>query len=494
MSDLSTVENDGPNESQDTPQNNSKPKKRKGFFRRFLLPAFLLLLVAGVVGVWYFFSRYSVAEETSVDIFEFPTFEYSEDPSGRSPYYSEYKGRKLTLVQVDDTHFDFNFEPLEDNDHVAKIVFKNVDVSLMTPNIPEYAKADDGLRRVGLTDREWNRQQVQFYVDKDDVEVIGGDGFERENLHIASLARNCLNAGLWEVLLFTKTETGKEMYYQGWFTFPMGQYKRLWEQNTELGYWDDWNWYRMEHWLDPEGSVMPVEKLREVVSETEIEAKFDPEERIRFAGEQIRKRRTVQAPNVRNWGDVIEKRDEISFATFHPPGFYDTDLPWHNRYELIAEFKDASHRRVKSVLNGEELDELELRFETVDGKETRLFIGGLDLSKAPAVTPEEYPKGIYLPMGIGTPKFYQDYKELLDNPPHENPYYSFFLNEDNGWIDHHSMAVDGPIIHRDADDPNLLHLYLMSYERHLLVAHFELLVPVKPANTDEAAAADKTDE
>ena len=480
MSDPANVESGA---QKDTPQRNSEPKKTKGFVRRFLLPAFLLLLVAGAIGGWFFFSRYAVTEETNLKIYEFPTFEYSEDPSGRSPHYSEYKGRQLKLVQVDETHFDFIFEPTED--HVAKVVFKNVDVSLMTPNIPEYAKEDDGLRRIGLTDREWNRQQVQFYVGQDDVEVTGGDGFEKENLKIASLARNCLNAGLWEVLLFTKTESGKEMYYQGWFTFPMGQYKRLWEDNTGLSYWDDWNFYRMEHWLNPEGNVLPVEKLRTVVDETEIEAKFDPDEPILFAGEQVRKRRTVQAPGVRNWGDIIEKRDSIIFATFHSPGVYDTDMPWDNRFELIAKFKGVIHRRVKSALNGEELEELELKFETVDGKETRLYIGGLDLSKAPTLSPQDYPKGIYLPMGIGTPPFYQDYTALLDSPPQDNPYYSFFLNEEDGWIDHHSMAVDGPIIHRDADNPDLLHLYLMSYERHLLVAHFELLVPVE-ATSDEA--------
>ena len=153
---------------------------------------------------------------------------------------------------------------------------------------------------------------------------------------------------------------------------------------------------------------------------------------------------------------------------------------------MIAKFKNATHRRVESVLTGEELDELELRFETTDGKQTRLYIGGIDLSKAPAVTPDEYPKGIYLPMGIGTPPFYQDYKALLQNDPLKNPYYSFFLDDKDGWIDHHSMAVDGPIIHRDADNPDLLHLYLMSYERHLLVAHYELTVPIETATPAES--------
>ena len=225
MSD-SPIDKSSPEEETSQRSTGSQTKTGKGI-RRYMLHACVLLLTAAVGGGVYFFSRYSITEETTLAVTEFPTFQYADDPSERSPYYSEYKGRRLKLVQLDDTHFDFVFEPLDD--HLAKIVFRNVDVSLMTPNIPEYVKKDDGLRRVALTDREWNRQQVQFNVGIDDVEVTGGDGFEKENLKVASLARNCLNAGLWELLLFTKTEKGKEMYYQGWFTFPIGQYKRLWE-------------------------------------------------------------------------------------------------------------------------------------------------------------------------------------------------------------------------------------------------------------------------
>ena len=474
----SSTDQNVPREAEATHSNELPAKSKRSGFRRLLKLASIGLLLGMVVGSVYFFSRYTVSEISDVVVTELPTFEYADDPSGRSPYYSEYKGRRLKLVQLDEKHFDFIFEPLDD--HLAKIVFKNVDVSLMITNIPEYAKQDDGLRRIALTDREWNRQQVQFHIGTDDVEVTGGDGFEKDNLKVASLARNCLNAGLWELLLFTKTEKGKEMYYQGWFTFPMGQYKRLWEQNTGLSYWNDFNFYRMEHWLNPEGNKLPIEKLRTVVSEKVIDAKFDPDEPIRFAGEQIRKRRTTQAPQVRTWGDVIEKRDSINFAEFHPPGLYDVQRPWHNRYELIAKFKNATHRRVKSVLNGDELDEFELRFDAADGKETRLFIGGLDLSKAPKLSLNEYPKGLYLPMGIGTPTFYQDYQVLEKSPPQQSPYYSFFLDEEDGWIDHHSMAIDGPILHRDAENPDLVHLYLMSYERHLLVAHFELPISTPP--------------
>ncbi len=48
------------------------------------------------------------------------------------------------------------------------------------------------------------------------------------------------------------------------------------------------------------------------------------------------------------------------------------------------------------------------------------------------------------------------------------------LDPSGRWLDHHRIAVDCPIIHRDEADPGLIHLYLLSYERHTLIAHFVL--------------------
>ncbi len=431
-----------------------------------------VLAIAAFAGAGWFFSRYTTGEEIHVEVQELEPFKYGEDPAGRSTHYTQYNGRTLRLVRRDESHYDFIFEPQED--HVAKVTFKNVDVSLMTPGLPAYAKEHDGLRRIALTDREWNRQQVQFDAQGPQVEITGGDGWEGENLAVASLAKNCLNAGLWEVLLFTKDETGKQMYYQGWFTFPMGEYKRLWEQNTGLSYWEDANFYRMEHWLDPAGNEIPLAKLRNVETEQPLDIRFDPDEPICFHGEQIRKRRTTQAPGVRSWSDFVERRDSITFATFTPPGYYDTAKPWGNDYGRLATLVGCTHRTVKSQLNGQTLDELELEYRGVDGQVSRLLVGGLDLMAAPQLARNEYPKGVYMPMGIGVPPFYQDYAALLASPPQESPYYSFVLDDQSRWIDHHSMAIDGPVIHRDLDDPQLVHLYLLSYERHQLVAHYEI--------------------
>ena len=48
------------------------------------------------------------------------------------------------------------------------------------------------------------------------------------------------------------------------------------------------------------------------------------------------------------------------------------------------------------------------------------------------------------------------------------------LDADGRWLNHREIAIDGPVLHRDAADPNKLHLYLLSYQRHCLIGHFVL--------------------
>ena len=105
------------------------------------------------------------------------------------------------------------------------------------------------------------------------------------------------------------------MYYQGWFTFPLGHYKDIFEHDTGLPY--------SKHWVLPRALVQPGGHVhsKEVAmsSETEVPAIFDRAESVFFAGEQLRKRRTTIAENVRTWGDHYDGR-KIRFASFVPPG------------------------------------------------------------------------------------------------------------------------------------------------------------------------------
>lgn len=432
--------------------------------------ASLFLVLAIAVGVRTVL-RYRTAAVMNIAVTEYTNAEYPENPAPLSVFHGKYNGRDLTLVQKDETHFDFIFTPR--HPHIAKIVFRDIDVSLMTPGVPTWTKADDGLQRIALTDRQWSRQQVRFDAGSPKVEITGGDGFEKANIMTAELAKNCLNAGMWELLLFSKDGNDKNLYYQGWFTFPLGHYKQLFERNTGLSYVR--NWYYLEHWFDPAGTKVPMAKLRQVTREREAPATFDRNEKIITAGEQGRKRRTTVATNVGNWGDFFAGR-LVRFASFIPPGRYSVNHPWKNRYTEMDRFEKAVVRQITSPASDKPVHELELVFSSSSNQSAkrRFFVSGFDLNALPQLPVRDYSKGLYMPMGIGVPPFFQDYDDLVQKPPYKSAYASVLLDADERWIDHHTFGIDGPVMHRDENDPKLLHVYLLSYERHTLVGHFVL--------------------
>jgi hypothetical protein len=425
----------------------------------------LLAIIAGIL----FFSRYNATDRMTVPVKEFSKSEYPENPADLSTHYRQYANRQLTLIKKDATHFDFVLEPT--NKRTAKIVFKNVDVSLFVPTVPDWAKQNKDLETIALVEREWNRQQVSFKPNSNDVEVSGGDGFEKAHLVSADLANNCLNAGLWEVLLSFKEGDSKKLYYQGWFTFPMGHYKNLFEGNNKISYWQ--HWYKLEHWQNPEGTPVDLQALRQVISEKEIPAKFLADERFITSGEQKRKFKLVLGDNLLTWKDL--QNSEAKFATFAPPGRYEVNKPWSNKFERIADFKRAILRTVKSPASSQPLQELELIFQDkTTHTSNRYLVSGFDLNKIPQLPVSDYSKGLYMPMGIGLPPFYQSYEDLKQLPPSKSPYFSVLLDSQNKWLNHHDTAIDGVVMHRDRDNPNLLHFYLLTYERHSLLGHYTM--------------------
>ncbi len=437
--------------------------------KQFLLSTLVVSLGLISVGGFWFISRYKVNNQMAVKVQEFTNADYPENPAALSKNFQRYSQRKLTIIKKDDTHFDFVLEPT--NNKTARIVIKNVDMSLLVPKAPSWAKKDKGLEVIAFTDREWNRQQISFPASSQHIEISGGDGFEKQNLYEIALANNCLNAGYWEVLLFTKESDNKSLYYQGWFTFPMGHYKNIFEKINNMSYWK--HRWRLEHWQDPAGTVVNTNLLREVIDEKEVTTKFPLDERIISSGEQSRKIRTTLAKNLTTWGDFYNDAAEVKFASFRPPGYYDSEKPWLNEYWRIGKFEKAILRNIQPVGVKQKLQEIELVFkDTKNGEQNRLFISGVNLKELPQLPVNDYSKGLYMPMGIGIPPFYQSYEELQKNHPDQSPYFSVLLDSKNRWIDHHRLAVDGPVMHRDPNNPNLLHLYLLSYERNTVIAHF----------------------
>ncbi len=445
---------------------NLKVTKKKILFSTLIV--FLGLL--GIAALW-FKSRYDFDNQMTVKLQELSNAEYPANAAPLGKNFQRYANRKLTIIKRDQTHFDFVLEPT--NKNTAKIVIKNIDLELLVPKAPKWTKKDQGLETIAFTDREWNRQQVSFPANSENIEIIGGDGFEKQNLVEVALANNCLNAGYWEILLSTKEDNNKTLYYQSWFTFPLGHYKNVFENINNISYWN--HWWRLEHWQDPSGTVINTSLLRKIIDEKEIVSQFPTDEKIIVAGEQSRKVRTTIATNLTSWKDIYSGENKIEFATFRPPGFYDTSKPWGNEYWRIGKFEKVVLRNIKPIGVQQNLQEIELTLkDTKTGEQNKLFISGVNIQNLPKLPVKEYPKGLYMPMGIGIPPFYQSYKDLTKSHPDESPYFSFLLDSKNRWIDHHRLALDGSVLHLDANNPNLLHLYLLSYERNTLIGHFLL--------------------
>ena len=219
-----------------------------------------------------------------------------------------------------------------------------------------------------------------------------------------------------------------------------------------------------------------MEKLRTVVEERKVSTTFDRNERVIVQGEQINKRRTTLTDDIRVWNDFYDGR-QVQFASFIPPGRYSVDVPRNTKYGRLDRFEKAILRRIQSPATKEPLSELELIFSSSKQPGMcRFFVSGFEFAALPRLPIHEYPRGLYLPMGIGTPPFFQMYNELQQHPPHLGPYVSVLLDETGGWIDHHAIGIDGPVMHLDEKDPGLLHVYLLSYERHTLIAHLVIRV------------------
>jgi len=214
-----------------------------------------------------------------------------------------------------------------------------------------------------------------------------------------------------------------------------------------------------------------LDGLRQVLTERQVQTTFHADEELIVAGEQLGKRRIMTANNVLTWSDFFDGR-KIRFATFLSPGRYSVGHAWKNEYWRVDRFEMAILRDILSPARAQPLQELELLFSSSkEGGQKRFLVSGFDLKALPQLASKDYPQGLYMPMGIGVPPFFQTYEDLQQNPPQKSPYFSVLLDEADRWIDHHRLAIDGPVLHRDERDPNRLHVYFLSYERHTLIAH-----------------------
>lgn len=429
--------------------------------------------ILGLAGLVWFADRYDDRPRQAVDLTVFAEDAYPENPELISQAFGKYPHRQLIIQQLGDSRFRLLLQPAAPQ--AAAVDLTDIDLAHFVAAVPAYTKADADLTRVGLIDREWNRQQVRFARHSPHVHVRkGGDGFEQRALSRIDLARNCLNAGLWEVILFT-TEAGEERVYEHlWFTFPLGLYKMLFERVNGLSYWS--HWWSLEHWTDPSGTRIPMDRIRTVERQWPVHAKPGWDEPVAMQGEQARKQKNILTPIPETYRDWYSR--PVRFASFIPPGRYSRAHLRDTELHYLADLAGATLRQVTVVENPRPLLEIDLAFRSSKtGEATRLILGGLDGSAIPVLPSAHYDRGWQVPLGIGNPGFFESYEQLAAHPPVERSFYGFHLDREDRWLNHHAIGVDGPLLHWDADNPSLLHLYLLSYERHALLNHIVLTMP-----------------
>jgi len=329
------------------------------------------------------------------------------------------------------------------------------------PTIHDKVKEDPFLSHIACINQEWNRNQVRF--------VQGEFQTSIQDVVRVDLARNCLNAYLWEIIIY-RNEKGKNLpYAHGWFEFPRDTYAALFESKNGIAYSE----FRteLENWKDPESQEVDMTKLRSIAATISTKHKDLSDNMYPLEGARKKKYKEIIYPtSFSSMRDL--QTDAALFATFTPPGFYNRNDPRSTELGRIYKLEDVSVRRLKGQ-DTEPLFELELLFNHRDTKEqTKLIIGGLNFKDFPVLKPNEANKGWKNSMGIANHSFYETYEEHKENTVQKSSYYALLTDKDNNWLDSHKVGIDGPIFHFEDEEKMRLHLWLLSFERHALVGHY----------------------
>ena len=217
--------------------------------------------------------------------------EYPDNPdvSIQSTLTGTFHHDKINFFRRPDSTFDITIPP--SNGVSDTLLLSNIDLSEWLPMIPDRLKKDDYLEEIGLINQEWNRQQVIF---NKPFFKAHGNGQEKSIVTRVDLARNCLNAGLWELIAYIKEGQDTRPYYHGWFSFPKKEYSALFEERNNVPY-SKFSKY-LDNWVDPESKKINLSLLRTVVSErmipfTNLNNRFYP-----MLGERKKKFRNIIVP------------------------------------------------------------------------------------------------------------------------------------------------------------------------------------------------------
>jgi hypothetical protein len=398
----------------------------------------------------------------STDITELTDKDYPDNPdmSIRSFLDGQYSHKDVVISQKEEG-FTFVFTP--NNNKSDTLIVSGINIMEFMPSCPSYV-SNDYMKFIGIVNQEWNRQQVKFF----EFEVKGNNG-EQKVVKRIDIARNCLNAYLWEIIAYTEEEEKLKPYYHGWFSFPKEQYAALFEQRNDLKWADYEN--SLVGWIDPKNESLDLDQLRTIISQKEVSFVNMNDGYFPVKGERKKKEINIIIPKKHtSINDFLT--DSTQFSTFSPPGFYNTSDPRTTELGRLNNPQTISYAESTSKNKAaNKTFELIVSFnDTIKNRKTSFVIGGLNKKNIPTLAISDINKGFQMPMGISNHSFYETYDVMSSSLANQNPYYSFLINGDNKWLDSHKVGIDGPLLHYDKEGK--LHLWILSFERHAFVGHY----------------------
>jgi hypothetical protein len=332
----------------------------------------------------------------------------------------------------------------------SELALQGVDLSLLIPRIPSYARGNDDLVRYLLFQREFNRNEVKFGAVGDVADF--------------KLANNCLRTGLWEIMLDQKVENGNAMVYHGWFSFPRDEYERAFQAMNQRPFAEVAKLLAEYPGID--NMPAPLDALRKVAGERAVAVTTELSEARILFGEQKRKSKLLLNPNIATYADFVAPANQpIKTATFAEPGFYDPSNPVSFDLSWLATPAKALRRDVR--VGAVDATELEISF----ANSYRIVVADRDLATLPEreVAPDNDKDTLRLTFGIGTPDIYASLADRTAEQKEERPNWLMLLGPDGKQLDNHSRGIDRVFCWREKG--GRLHLYLVGYERIAVVAH-----------------------
>jgi len=386
-------------------------------------------------------------------------YQNNPDISIRHSKSHQIEYTNLNLLRHEDNTFTFTFVPSQSNDTIR---LESIELMEWIPTICNAVKGDDYLSEIAVVNQEWNRHQVKFT--EGNFTITGNN---KNRIKRVDLARNCLNAYLWEVITYAEEDSVLKPYYHGWFDFPKDLYAELFEERNDIPY----NTYKapLEDWSDPENNEINFNQLRKVITEKTVEFENLNHQNYPLIGERKKKFINIVYPkNTTKMDDFLT--DSTLFATFSPPGFYDPIDPRTTKLSLLKYPNKIVYRSLKN-----DLFELEVNYLNTDSSTiTKLFISGLNKKEIPTLTTSQVNDGWKNSMGFGNHTFYETYAHCLENGSEDSKYFALLTDNNNNWLDSHYIGIDGPLLYWDNQDKNVLHLWILAFERHAFVGHYKI--------------------